>query len=177
VTSTACGDQGSMRYRRCFVSTSDDRIDRLHYRLMAITARFLCHAAVSLGNAKRIGIASSREIKRMPESVPGFRDVLPNRIVRRMTVVAGCSAMASLLPRCEMFAHDMAVRARGRIVGEIRSAPGIAERKHADPCCETKSESSCNRRALRRSHSRGVALYLSRPRFGMTSPGGNFQTL
>ena len=107
-------DRGSVTLPRgtCEVDCLDDG-------LVTIPACLFGDSAVPLSYAKRIGIAAGREIERVPESVPRLRDVFADEIVRSVTLVARRVAVTSLLPRCEMLAHDVTVCACRRIVREI----------------------------------------------------------
>ena len=113
-------------------------VDRLGDLGVAGAAGVLGDASVSLGDAKGIGIAADREVERVPEAVARLHRVLGNQRVRRVTVVARRhGVMAPLGPRGEVLAHDVAVRARRRIVAEVRVAARVPEGEQArvrQPC-------------------------------------------
>src|SRR5262245_442479 len=84
----------------------------------------------------------------MPRAVLGFGPVLANEIVRHMAVVAyRHSMMRGFLPTVVLFAHDVAVHARLRIVGQIRQALGFYEREPArahENADEHREHDSCH---------------------------------
>ena len=105
-------------------------IDCFGNRFVTVPARMLGYLVIAWRDAKRIGKVSGREIEGMPEAVPRFGHVLADQIVRRMAIVANRDrAMARLRPRRIMFTHDVAIRARRRVVRHIRRTARIHERK------------------------------------------------
>jgi hypothetical protein len=101
---------------------------RLHDVFVTAKAVSLGDLAVARKNPDRLVERSGREIERVPEAVADLRRVLSDEIVRCVAVVAhGDRTMAALYPAVELFAHDVAVRARAGIVREIGVAPCIDE--------------------------------------------------
>ncbi len=75
----------------------------------------------------------------MPESIRSFGRVLSHEAGRRMAIVANRNgAMARLDPAAVMLAHHVAIRARCRIVGQIRAAFGVNKRISAKSSGEAK---------------------------------------
>lgn len=83
-----------------------------------------------------------REIVGMPEAVRGLRHILTDKTRRSMTIVAdGDRVMTRLDPTVVLVVHDMAVRARFRVVTQIGIALGIDEREATNPDGDTQRHS------------------------------------
>ena len=110
---------------RCF-----DRVDNFS---MAIATRlFGNHSAVRLDLNVVLITAHGKE-KRVPEAVRRLGPIFTDEVVRSVTAVATRHrAVRRAEPGVELLAHDVAVGARRRIVGQIRPALGIRERICAD---------------------------------------------
>ena len=110
-------------------------LDRVRDFFVTIPARVLGYFVIFRSDAKWIRKPARREVERMPESIPRLHMVFAEDVVvRRMTIVTCCNRLVARLgPRCIVLAHDMAVRARGRIIRQIRSALRVNERVCTDP--------------------------------------------
>src|ERR1043166_2963057 len=109
------------------------RVDGLHDGRVTVAARALGHVAVARGDLDRLGKAAGGEVERVPEPVEGFRPVLAGEARRRVAVVArGDRAVAARDPAVVLLAHDVAVHARARVVGQVRGALGVDERVATD---------------------------------------------
>src|SRR5688572_28923945 len=111
------------RYRCVRPSVSGSgMVDRFGDLRMAMVTCAFSHPAIALGNAKRVGIPAGGEVERVPDPVPALHHVFADDVMRRVTIVAGCDGMmAAFHPRGVVFAHDVAVGARCRIVGEYEA--------------------------------------------------------
>jgi len=118
------------------------RMPRRHHRddgAVAAPAVLLDDRSVEGLDLDRIGEIPEREVKRVPEAVPGLRGHLADGIVGRVAVVAGRGRVVrGAHPAVVLLAHDVAVRAGVGIVGEVGAAMGIGEgvepraHRHAD---------------------------------------------
>src|SRR5690606_5737410 len=89
--------------------------------------------AVAWRDDDGIGEVTGGEGERVVPAVDGFRDVLANRVVRRVAVVTdGDGAMTAAHPARVLLVHDVAVRACGGVVGEVGRTPGVDEGVAAD---------------------------------------------
>ena len=78
-------------------------------------------------------VAARGEKKRMPEAVGRFRRILADEVCRGVAAVAvGHRPVRRLEPAVELFAHDVAVGAGRRIIGEVGPTLGIGESVYAD---------------------------------------------
>lgn len=102
--------------------------DRFDHCLMTGTARIFRDPAIAFVHLNRFVKSAECEVVRMPESVRRLCIVLSDRIVRRVTVVAGRDiTMTGFDPAVVLFVHDVAVSACGRIVAEVGIALGVKE--------------------------------------------------
>src|SRR5690606_3189647 len=89
--------------------------------------------AVAWRDDDGIGEVTGGEGERVVPAVDGFRDVLANRVVRRVAVVTdGDGAMTAAHPARVLLVHDVAVRACDGVVGEVGRTPGVDEGVAAD---------------------------------------------
>ena len=73
-----------------------------------------------------VGIPPTGKVEGMQEAVYCFYRVFTSEVVRRVTVIAGCShPMAGFQPSVVLPAHGVAVRARRRVVQQIRIPFGV----------------------------------------------------
>src|SRR3990170_4382495 len=90
------------------------------------------------GDLQGLGEATRGERQGVPESVRRLGCILGDNARRRVTVIAhGNRTVARLGPAVVMFSHDVAVRARRRIVGQIRGPLRIYEGIDPDSHSET----------------------------------------
>ena len=81
----------------------------------------------------------------MPKTVRRLRRVLADEICRRVAAIAGGDrAMGRLEPAVELLAHDMAVGAGRRIIGEVGPTLGIGESINANANGNTDNYSNQN---------------------------------
>src|SRR5687768_409953 len=112
-------------------------VDRRGDLIVTVSACVRRHLAIPVRDAQGVGIPAGREVERMPEPVSCFDRVFAYRIVRRVAVVARRDrAVRGLVPRVEVFTHDVAIRARARVVGQVGVPPGVTKRK----CAQTDRE-------------------------------------
>jgi hypothetical protein len=105
----------------------------LDHLLMTVAARLLGDFQIVSFDLNRLVKAAGREIVGMPETVRGFRGVFADKIVRRVTIVAGGDGvMARFLPAVVLFLHYVTVGAGRRIVAHIRVTFGVNECVNAD---------------------------------------------
>ena len=127
---------------------------------MTMPARVLSHRAAAGLHGNRLMEIAGRESVGMPKTVVRLRPVFTHEVVRRMAIVAGGHrAVARLHPGIIMVLHDMAVRARFRVVREVRSATGVDERVTTNSCRQSKQHPRCDRcgpNSSARIHSRFV---------------------
>src|SRR5688500_2236607 len=117
------------------------RLDRLDDRLMAVPAGRLGDGPVARGDLDGLRESAGRERERMPEAVERLRRVLGGEAGRRVAVVArGDLAMAGLGPAVVLLAHDVAVHARARIVGQVGGALRVHERVGADADADAEDD-------------------------------------
>jgi hypothetical protein len=132
------------------------RLDRFGEFVMAFAAGALRHVLVAWRDAQRIRIATCREVERMPEAVLGLGQVLRNDSGRRVTVIADRDrCVAGPRPGGEVIAHDVSVRARAGIIGEIGIAASVHEgvgahaEEQADAhCCHEADQARAHQAAL-----------------------------
>jgi hypothetical protein len=73
---------------------------------------------IEFRDLNRVWVVAAGEIEGMPETVIRFDRVLPDDVVRGVTVVASrCVVMAGLDPTVVLLAHDVTIHAGLRIVG------------------------------------------------------------
>src|SRR3954453_23408195 len=107
--------------------------DARHDILMALQTRFLSNTEIAAGYLNVIREMLRCERKRMKESIQSFRIVFGNQSRRCMTVVADRHfPVAPLHPALILRLHDVAVRARSRIVRHIRRPARVPEGVQAD---------------------------------------------
>lgn len=123
-------------------------VDCLYNRLMTIAACTFSDLTIAFCNSQRVRITTGGEIERVPESVTGLRRILPDQVVRSMTVVASRRSVTAALPGCEVLAHDVAIGARSRIIGEVRRSLRVTEGEGAETCGESDYDGSCNEQML-----------------------------
>lgn len=88
-------------------------VDVLHNVLVTTTASRFCDIQIKLCDLNVVWIVAGCEIKRMEETIACLDRLLPDEIVRRMTVVAGGGgAVTRLHPRIMLGAHGVAIGAR-----------------------------------------------------------------
>ena len=103
--------------------------DRLNNFAVAFAARAFRYSVIARFDAQWVGVFAGCERERMPESVLGFRRILRNETRWCVAIVARCHRpVARFNPRVVMLLHDVAIRARLRIVGEIGAAFGVDKR-------------------------------------------------
>jgi hypothetical protein len=129
--------------------------NRLHVRRlnsiddfsMTVTAGLFSDLAAVWLDLNVVFIAAGGEEKGMPEAVGCLGCILPDEICRGVAVIAGGNAsMRRFKPPVVLFAHDVAVGARRRVVGQIRPSPGI--RKRVDPNAKRYTDSYSDQHAL-----------------------------
>src|SRR5262245_42378674 len=80
----------------------------------------LGHGAIARGYPQGIGITTRREVEGVPEAVLRLRQILRNQPGWRVAVVAdGHGSMAGARPGDVVIAHDVAVRAGGRVIRQV----------------------------------------------------------
>lgn len=100
---------------------------------MAFPARSLGNLAIVRLDPQRIWKFAGSKSKRMPESIRSIGCVLCHKAGRRVAIVANRDgAMARLDPAAVMLAHHVTIRARRRIVGQIRATFSVNKRVSAD---------------------------------------------
>lgn len=106
-----------------------ERADRFAEQLLvAIEAVALHHLAVALANLNRLFKVLHGELLRVIPAILEFDYILLRKFMGNVAVVTDCDAvMAPLLPALELFPHDVAVGADGRVIGQIRRALGIVK--------------------------------------------------
>ncbi len=101
---------------------------------MAVDAGTVEDTGVSRTNADRFVKILERERLGMPEAVFGFDEILGNKVVRGVAIVAaGHRVVAGLLPAVILLAHDVAIHARGGIAAEVRGARGVVKSETSQP--------------------------------------------
>src|SRR5688572_28327556 len=96
------------------------RIDCERDLAMTFAAGALGDVVIAGCDPQWVRVPPCGEVKRVPESVLRFCQIFRNQTGRRMTVVADRDgSMARARPRVEMILHDVAIRTRPGIVGEI----------------------------------------------------------
>lgn len=101
---------------------------------------------VELCDLDGVGIPAGREVEGMPESVVGLDGVFSENVVRGVAVVTGRGrVMARLQPGIVLRAHDVAVGAGGRIVGEVGVSLGVDEGEEAEAEEEAERDSEQER--------------------------------
>ena len=79
---------------------------------MAMKARILCHTTITRLDLNGLMKVVGGEGQRMKKTVVCFGDPLPEKIMRQVTIIAGCDVfVAGLHPRIEVILHHMAIRA------------------------------------------------------------------
>ena len=107
------------------------------------------------GDFNVVGIAAAGEIEGMPKPIIGFDQVLADEVVGRVAIVARSRmAVARFNPAVILCPHDMAVHARGRIVGQIGIAFGVDESIEAQTE-EQPEQDTYDQSNTYRLHSRG----------------------
>lgn len=102
--------------------------DGLRDLRVAFLTSLLGDLQVAFLDLDRLVEAASGEIERMPEAVRSLRRVFIEEICRRMAIVASRHrSVRRLEPAVVLLGHDVAVGARGRIVGQVRRAFGVYE--------------------------------------------------
>jgi hypothetical protein len=100
---------------------------------MAMTARFFSDSQIAARDLYRFVKIIERKIIRMPKAVRRLCRILAKKIVRRVTVVAGCDRfVAGFLPAGILLVHNVAIRARDRVITHVRIAFCINEREQTD---------------------------------------------
>lgn len=100
---------------------------------VALQAGGLRDVEIALRDIDLIREAAGSKSERMKESVQGLRSIFGEKPRRRMAIVAyGRFAMARLQPTGMLLAHDVAIGASGRVIGQIRGALGIPKGKHTN---------------------------------------------
>src|SRR5688572_21803960 len=129
-----------------FISRLCAVFNRIRNWFVTITACVFGYFVILWGNAQRVGKTAGSKIKGVPESVSSLDLVLAEQIiVRCMTIVAaGDRVVTRLRPGRVMFAHDVTIRARRRIVREIGTTLGVNKGERADPDGDTQ-QYDCNR--------------------------------
>jgi hypothetical protein len=123
------------------------RFDRVDNFFVTIAAGLLGDLPAVRLDLNVILVAASGEEKGMPEAVGCLGCILPDEICRGVAVIAGGNAsMRRFKPPVVLFAHDVAVGARRRVVGQIRPSPGI--RKRVDPNAKRYTDSYSDQHAL-----------------------------
>jgi hypothetical protein len=112
------------------------RLDREHLVddvLMAVKARLLGHAAIPRFDLDRLVEILQREGQRMKKTVVPFGEPLPNRVMRKMAVIAnGNVTVSRMLPRIVVALHHMTIGTTGWIVAQVAPAFTIAESERPD---------------------------------------------
>lgn len=108
-------------------------IDRMDDLRVAVSAGRLRDRPIPWCDLDRLVKPARRERQRMIPAIEPLGKVLAEEMVRRMAIVAGChSVVTGFRPRLELLVHDVAIRARGRAIKQVRSSFGIHECKRAD---------------------------------------------
>lgn len=129
------------------------RTDHIDDVLVAMPASVFGHAPVPRLDAQWIGILARRESEGMPETVVRFDGVFADEIMWRVAIVAGGDVpVARLQPRVVMILHHMAIRARLRIVPQIRIPLGVNESVAADAYSDSQDAPDENPFDHTRSH-------------------------
>ena len=82
--------------------------------------------AIPIRYLYRFGKSPHGEVEGMAEAVTDFRPIFAEEIVWRVAVITHRHAsVAGPLPAFQLLPHDVAVRTRGRIVGEIRGSTRV----------------------------------------------------
>lgn len=104
-------------------------IDTSHHGRMTAATGVFRDGFIHLRRLERLVKSTGGEGQRVVESVNTLDRVFPEKVMRRMAVVADRDGvMAGLEPGVVMVLHHVAIRAGGRVVGEIRRPLGIDER-------------------------------------------------
>ena len=118
---TAHAGQGILRPR------SD--IDTSHHGCMAAAAGVFRNGFIHARCLERLVKSTGGEGQRVIKPVNTLDRVFPEKVMRCMAVIADRDGvMAGLEPGVVVVLHDMAIRAGGRVVGEIRRPLGVDER-------------------------------------------------
>ena len=106
---------------------------------VTMSARVLSHCPAARFHRNRFMEVAGGERVRMPKTVVRLRPVFAHEVMRRMAIVAGGHRpMTGLHPGIKMILHDMAVRARLRVVGKVRSAASVDEGVATDSCRQSE---------------------------------------
>ena len=116
---------------------------------MAVAASLFRDFLASFFHPNRFVKVARGERVRMPEAVIRLDIVFADEVVRCMAVVTGGDRpMARLDPCFQVSAHDVAVGASARIIGQIRPTLGIKKSIAADTDSESKNDTEDDRRGL-----------------------------
>lgn len=139
-------------------------------RLVAMPAVILDDLAVVIVHENVVGKPPGGEGQRVEEPVARLAVILADEVVRGVAVVAGGElAVRGFHPGVELFAHDVAIGAGLRTIGEIRGPVGVAEGEHAQPAGgpdEDGANNIQNRRSAKRESTTsgaGVCAHASAP--------------
>lgn len=103
-------------------------VDAVDDLLMTAHTVLLKHGGIAGLHHDRLVKILQGEALRMMVAVFRLRHVLPDEIVRGMTIVARrYGMMRTLLPACILLTHDVAVHARLGVVGEIGEPLAVIE--------------------------------------------------
>src|SRR5215470_6716446 len=127
------GEMAAGALESCGLAVNDVAVDGGGDALVAVAAGILGDLVIELRDLDGVGIPAGGEVERVPEAVVRLDGVFSENVVGRMTVVAGGGrVMARLQPGIVLRAHDVAIGAGGRVVGEIGVSLGVDECKEAE---------------------------------------------
>ena len=102
--------------------------DLVHKVFVAVDTVVLQDLRVMRADADRLVEVLEGEALRVPDAVLGLRQILGDKLVRRVAVVTGgMRMMTGLRPAIVMIAHDLAVMTRLRIVAQVREALAVGK--------------------------------------------------
>lgn len=82
----------------------------------------------------------------MEETVVGFCDPLPEKVMGEVAIIAGCDVfMAGIKPSVVVVLHDMAILTGCRVVRKVRRAMAVNECKETKSSQETQHKSNRKR--------------------------------
>lgn len=104
-------------------------IDTSHHGRMASATSVFRNGFIHLRRLQRLVKSTGSEGQRVVEPVNTLDRVFTEKVMRGMTIVADRDGvMAGLKPGIVVVLHDVAIRAGGRVVGEIRRSLGVDKR-------------------------------------------------
>ena len=111
-----------------------DRHDRLRDLSMTFLAGLFGDLQIVPFDLYRLVKSAAGEIERMPEAIRRLGRIFADQSRRRVAIVTGGDgAVRGLHPAVILLIHDVTIRARSRIVGEIRISFGVNEGVQPQP--------------------------------------------